>query len=1198
MRLAVATTILIASLLAPRVPASAADERYFPPTDSKVLDKLEGWQDAKFGLMMHWGTYSQWGVVESWALCGEDEGWCKRTIENYDDHRRAYENLATTFNPTDFNPTRWADAARAAGMRYVVFTTKHHDGFCMFDTKATAYRITGPDVPFHTNKNADVTLAIFDAFRAQDFMIGAYYSKPDWHSDDYWWQRFPTPDRHVNYDVTRHPDRWERFVRFTHTQIDELMSRYGRIDILWLDGGWVRSYTDKELTEARSDPENAGRRLQNEDIRIGEIARAARAKQPGLIVVDRAVEGPYQDYLTPENRIPEKMIPHPWESNIVSGDSYSYKPGATYLSSRAVVQMLADIVAKGGNMLLNIAPSPKGDFDPAAYEMLAGVADWMKVNSEAIYDSRPIAPYRDDRIALTRNRHTGAVYAIYLSDEDQRQPPSDIRLDNVAPAPGATVTMLGDSQPLEWKPVGDGCGITIPERLIDAPPCGHTWVLKISKTRESPMPQDGTAFDATRPISVRVAALLGRMTLDEKLSQLMHASPEIERLGIPPCNWWNECLHGVARAGRATVFPQAIGLAATFDEDLIREIGNAIGVEARAKYELSKSTNPGAQYAGLTFWSPNINIFRDPRWGRGQETYGEDPYLTGRIGAAYVRGLQGDRPPYLQVAACAKHFAAHSGPENGRDSFDSVVSPKDLNETYLPAFHALVDAGVAGVMCAYNRVDGRPCCGDSPLLNDVLRNKWGFDGYVVSDCGALNDIHANHKVTTSAVESAAMALRGGVDLNCGGVFGSLNEALDKKLVTEADVDRAMTHLLTIRMRLGEFDPPHSHPYAETNPTSIACPEHIALARRAATESIVLLKNANQTLPLKQNLNSLYVTGPNAASIDVLLGNYRGISGDMKTILEGVVSAVAPSCRLHYNPGCLLNTPNANDSNLVAYQAAGADAVIAVLGTSPLMEGESGDSIASVDGGDRTDLGLPANQLDLLKRLREATKQPLIVVLTGGSPIIAPEVHELADAILFVWYPGEVGGDALADVLFGDVAPSGRLPITFPASLASLPAYEDYSMRGRTYRFATAEPLYPFGFGLTYAELKYSDLLLDTTTVAAGNQLDIRFKLQNRGERPVDEVVQIYLSALDVVPDAPRWSLCAFQRVRIHAMETLTLRQSIPADAMSTVDVSGRRTIRAGRYRLTIGGASPGLRSAELGAPSPQTAEFEIIAHEN
>ncbi|HPF41544.1 MAG TPA: glycoside hydrolase family 3 N-terminal domain-containing protein [Phycisphaerae bacterium] len=706
---------------------------------------------------------------------------------------------------------------------------------------------------------------------------------------------------------------------------------------------------------------------------------------------------------------------------------------------------------------------------------------------------------------------------------------------------------------------------------------------------------DAEYWDVSLPIAARVDDLIQRMTLDEKISQLMNASPAIERLGVPPCNWWNECLHGVARAGRATVFPQAIGMAATFDDALMRKVGEAVGREARAKYEIAKRRNPGAQYAGLTFWSPNINIFRDPRWGRGQETYGEDPCLTGRIGAAFVSGLQGDKPPYLRVAACAKHFAAHSGPEAGRDSFDSVVSDKDLNETYLPAFHTLVDAGVAGVMCAYNRVGGRPCCGDSPLISDVLRDTWKFEGYVVSDCGAIHDIHANHKVTASPVESAAMALRGGVDLNCGSVYASLREAHDQGLIDDAVIDRALRRLLTIRMRLGEFDAPDAHPFAKTNDDCVACPAHIALAKETAMKSAVLLKNANHTLPLRPDTSTVYVTGPNAASADVLLGNYRGISGNLVTILEGVVNAAGPTRRVHYNMGALLNTPNANNSNLVAYQAAGADAVIAVLGTSPLMEGESGDAIASVDGGDRSDLSLPANQLDLLRRLRSATKKPIVLVLTGGSPIISPEIHDLADAILFAWYPGEAGGAAIGDLIFGRAAPSGRLPISFPMSLDDLPPYEDYQMRGRTYRFATTEPLYPFGFGLSYATFHYSGATLESSEISDNAPLVVQFQLTNVGGMDAEEVVQYYLTPMNVVPDAPQYALCGFQRVRLKPGESRMIVRSIPTTDLTTTDAEGRRVTRPGRYRLTIGGAAPGARAESLGAPTPLTTEFTILA---
>ncbi|MCA9255511.1 MAG: glycoside hydrolase family 3 C-terminal domain-containing protein, partial [Phycisphaerales bacterium] len=561
----------------------------------------------------------------------------------------------------------------------------------------------------------------------------------------------------------------------------------------------------------------------------------------------------------------------------------------------------------------------------------------------------------------------------------------------------------------------------------------------------------------------------------------------------------------------------------------------------------------------------------------------------------FVTGLQGDRPPYLRVAACAKHFAAHSGPEAGRDSFDSVVSDKDLNETYLPAFRTLVDAGVAGVMCAYNRVGGRPCCGDSPLISDVLRNAWNFEGYVVSDCGAIHDIHAHHKVTSSPVESAAMALRGGVDLNCGGVYASLREAHEQGLIDVDVIDRALRRLLTIRMRLGEFDTPDTHPYAKTNDNCVASPAHVALAKETALKSAVLLKNANHTLPLRPDTHTVYVTGPNAASVDVLLGNYRGVSGDLVTILEGVVNAAGPARRVHYNMGALLNTPNANNSNLVAYQAADADAVIAVLGTSPLMEGESGDAIASVDGGDRSDLSLPPNQLDLLRRLRSATKKPIVLVLTGGSPIVSPEIHDLADAILFAWYPGEAGGAAIGDLIFGRAAPSGRLPISFPMSLDDLPPYDEYSMRGRTYRFATTEPLYPFGFGLSYATFRYSSPTVESTEIENNTPLAVRFQLTNDSDVEAEEVVQYYLTPIHVVPDAPQYALCGFQRVRLKPGERRMIARSIPPTDLTTTDARGQRITRPGRYRLTIGGASPGARTEALGAATPLTMDFTILA---
>lgn len=457
---------------------------YYPVKDSLVNKKMEKWQDIKFGLMMHWGTYSQWGIVESWSLCPEDEPWCDREDKNYFRYKNDYENLQESFNPIDFNPDKWAKIAKEAGMKYVVFTTKHHDGFCMFDSKLTDYSVTNSKTPFHTNKRANITKEIFEAFRKKDFMIGCYFSKPDWHVPSYWWPNFPPKDRNVNYDVNKYPEKWEEFVQFTHGQIDELMTDYGAIDILWFDGGWVCKMSEAEITKYRNTPGFKQPNLQNQDIRMDEIASKAREKQPGLIVVDRAVEGPNQNYMTPENKVPESFIPVPWESNIISGGGYSYVPNAKYMSSKQVVQMLVDVVAKGGNLLLNIAPSPKGDFDRAAYDMLEGVARWMKVNSESIYDTHPIAPYRQGKLAYTQNRFTDAIYVTYLVDSVDDKLPEAVIFNNITPADNAELRILGNNQKLKWKSLGKDCLVEIPQDLIESIKGECAYVFKISSLND------------------------------------------------------------------------------------------------------------------------------------------------------------------------------------------------------------------------------------------------------------------------------------------------------------------------------------------------------------------------------------------------------------------------------------------------------------------------------------------------------------------------------------------------------------------------------------------------------------------------------------------------------------------------------------------------------------------------------------------
>jgi len=699
--------------------------------------------------------------------------------------------------------------------------------------------------------------------------------------------------------------------------------------------------------------------------------------------------------------------------------------------------------------------------------------------------------------------------------------------------------------------------------------------------------------DPARPLDERIADLISRLTLEEKVSQMTYNSQAIPRLGIPEYNWWSECLHGVARAGRATVFPQAIGLAATFDTDLIFRVATAISDEGRAKFEAAVKNNHRARYRGLSFWTPNINIFRDPRWGRGQETYGEDPFLTSQIGIAFVKGLQGDHPRYLKAAACAKHYAVHSGPEGGRHHFNAVVSQKDLWETYLPAFEALVEAGVEAVMGAYNRTLGEPCCGSKLLLMDILRGKWGFEGHIVSDCWALVDFHQHHKVTSSPVESAALAINNGCNLNCGNTFPHLVEAVKQGLVTEETINKSLAYLLRTRFKLGLFDPPEMNPFRSIGPEVINCEKHRQLAYEAAVKSIILLKNKANILPLKKDLKSIYVMGPNATSVEVLLGNYFGISRKMSTIIEGITAKVSDGTAVQYRQGFLLDRENPNPIEWAIGEASEADAVLTVMGISNTLEGEEGDAIASDYKGDRADVKLPQCQIDFLKKLREKCKQPIIAILTGGSPIAIQELEELADAILFVWYPGEAGGTAVADILFGDVVPSGRLPITFPKSIAQLPPYQDYAMPGRTYRYMSAEPLYPFGFGLSYTRFKYDQLKLSQDKIKPGDSIKATVTVTNTGTVAAEEVVQLYLKALNAPFTVPFYALKGFQRLHLTAGESKAVSFNIEPEMMTLVDENGESRLLAGKYKIIISGAAPHQRSIDLGAAKPVEAIFKL-----
>ncbi|HEX6035558.1 MAG TPA: glycoside hydrolase family 3 C-terminal domain-containing protein, partial [Anaerolineales bacterium] len=701
-------------------------------------------------------------------------------------------------------------------------------------------------------------------------------------------------------------------------------------------------------------------------------------------------------------------------------------------------------------------------------------------------------------------------------------------------------------------------------------------------------------LDTSLSFAERAKDLVERLTLDEKVSLMSHPAQGIPRLNIPAYNYWSEALHGVGRNGRATVFPQAIGMAATWDKELIHRVASAIGDEGRAKYHAALRRNGYTdQYQGLTFWSPNVNIFRDPRWGRGQETWGEDPFLTGEMASAFVKGLQGDHPKYLKAAACAKHYAVHSGPEKDRHIFNAIVTKRELYDTYLPAFKKLVtDANVESVMGAYNRTLDEVCCGSKLLIGEILRGEWNFQGHFVSDCGALSDFHLNHKVTKDAAESAALALQRGCDLGCDHVFNEIPEAIRRGLITEADVNRALARTLGTRFKLGMFDPPEDVPFTSTSPDVVACDEHRQLAYRTATEAVVLLKNKNNILPIKPSTKKIFVTGPTATSVEVLLGNYYGFNDHMITLLEGITGRIPEGMGMEYTSGAMLKHPREIKSTWAPGMAQSADLAIVCAGISSFLEGEEGESLLSPMNGDRDSISLPESQVNYIKELAIHGVK-IVLILTGGSPIALGELEEIVDAILFVWYPGMEGGRAVADVLFGDISPAGKLPVTFPRSLDQIPAFDDYSMQGRTYRYMTEEPLYPFGFGLSYSCFEYSDLQLDKTKIPSGDSLDVSVILHNSGAMDSAEVAQFYLSDLQASTIVPLHHLVGFERVVLKAGESQTVKFRLTPEMMSFYDDEGNLTLEPGEFRLEVGGCSPGKRGQDLGAPKPVTAVFEV-----
>ncbi len=826
----------------------------------------------------------------------------------------------------------------------------------------------------------------------------------------------------------------------------------------------------------------------------------------------------------------------------------------------------------------------------------------------------------------------------------------------------------------------------------------------------------------------RVESLLSEMTIQEKIEQMRYQAPAIVRLGIPEYNWWNECLHGVARAGYATVFPQSISIAASWDTELVHEVASVISDEARAKHHEFVRRGQRQIYQGLTFWSPNINIFRDPRWGRGHETYGEDPFLTGQMGVQFVKGLQGDDPNYLKVVATAKHYAVHSGPEPSRHVFDARVSERDLRETYLPAFRTLVvDGGVYSVMGAYNRLHGQ-ACNASTELSGILRNEWGFKGYVVSDCWAIADIWQTHKVAKDEAEAAAMAVKQGTDLECGDSYKALPEAVKRGLVTEKDLDLCVGRLMTARFKLGMFDPDEKVPYAQIPFSVNDNPAHDYLARVAAAKSIVLLKNAHNELPLKKNLTRIAVVGPNADEVESLWGNYNGIPSHPVTVLQGIRNKVVPQTEVIYAqgselangisklvpiPSIYLETEDGKqgvfgeyfannklegkplftriDDNIDFYWESGSpdprmpvdnfgvrwttylkvpqtgdyeiggwsmpsfrifyegkeilggnnehsafhdskkmkleagkryklvfdyanfhgdgdakllwatpqpnmlaeaveaakksDVVVLVLGLNQRLEGEEMPiQVDGFKGGDRTHLNLPKTQSDLMEAMK-ATGKPIVLVLINGSALSINYAAENMDAIITAGYPGQEGGNAVADVLFGDYNPAGRLPVTYYKSVDQLPAFENYDMEGRTYRYFRQTPLYPFGFGLSYTRFTYSDLNLQKEA-KIGENIKISVKATNSGDRDGDEVVQLYLTDEKASTPRPIRSLEGFKRISLKKGESKTVEFSLEPRQLSMINDKNKLVVEPGYFTVSVGGKQPGF----TGAADAQTTE--------
>ncbi|HJB45061.1 MAG TPA: alpha-L-fucosidase [Candidatus Coprenecus merdipullorum] len=1187
-------------------------ETYYPPQDSAVREKLRQWRDLKFGVLFHWGLYSIPGIVESWSICSEDVDWINRRRDlNYEDYKRWYRGLKDEFRPTSFDPAEWARIMRDAGMRYMIFTTKHHDGFCMFDTRQTDFSIAS--TPFGDEDGRDITAEVLRAFREQGFMTGTYFSKPDWSCPYYWWDQYATPDRRVNYDISRHPERWQQFRDYTSAQIHELMSWYGPVDILWLDGGWVAA--------------------PREDIGLDSIVTSVRKLQPGLITVDRTVSGPNENYLTPERGVPDGQLLVPWESCIPLSNDWGWVPDAPYKSPETVLRTLIEIVAKGGCMLLGIGPDADGRIEPEIQDILHEVGEWLRANGEAVYGTRCTPFYRYGDIWFTASADSTTLYAVYAPEREEGvAAPGELSWK--VNLPKGKMRLLSTGQALKYRLQGDSVTVSLPRGIGEGP-------LAIAFE-----PAVREAYrNSAMPVDLRVSDLLRRMTLEEKAGQLlalqgwemysregqdvginaafrsavdslcagslyavMRADPwtrktfdngldaalglrtlnmmqryavDSTRLGIP-LMMMEEAVHGLM-AIDAVTFPTGLCAASTWNPDLMRRMGQVTAAQTAGR---------GASVC----LGPVLDIAADPRWSRTEETFGEDPYLTGEIGAALVGGIQeGGR-----TVAALKHFAAYGSPRGGHNGAPSDINPLLLHNMHLPAFRQVLsgfseDADSRAetvspmIMTSYNTVDGIPVTCNAFLLDTLLRGQWGYDGVVISDLYSINGI-VGAGVASDLREAAVMALTAGCDIDLGGsAYRRLAQAVRDGDVDEALVDRAVARVLRLKFALGLFEQPYVDEIpAETSQEVLA--GAVALAEEVAQEGIVLLENKDGVLPLsRDDIRRIAVIGPNADMPYNMLGDYTAPQreGKVVTVLDGLRSAM-PEAEVLYVRGCAVrDTAGAASGIAEAVRAAEqADVVVFVLGGSSARDfqtsyAETGAAVASVqvsdmesgEGMDRATLSLTGAQEALLRAVA-ATDTPIITVFIQGRPLDMTLASELSDALLTAWYPGERGGAALASVLLGDANPSGRLPLSVPRDAGQLPVYYQQG-RVNDYTDMPGSPLYPFGYGLSYTAFSYDSIhvtVQDSHPVSGRTSavLKVEVTITNTDSRFGCETLQLYLRDEVVSARVSEQHLVGFQKLSLAPGETATAVFELDAGALSSIDHSGCPVLESGMFTIMAG----------------------------